>query len=105
MPLHKIETITTSRSVYFVEAPDIETAKHEVCAGYANPASDDFLGELVSTAAQVKRKHFDKWLQHEQELGRDSNASYWMGDALIHHVEEPFSTDLACTDDSCPCGL
>lgn len=86
MPLHKIETITTSRSVYFVEAPDIETAKHEVCAGYANPATDDFIGEHVNYATQIKRKHFDKWLRHEEELGRNSNASYWMGTALIHKV-------------------
>lgn len=88
MPLFVVDTISTFRVRYVIEADSVEHAYDEVTMIDSGNPDDKFeefsqkwLGETIVDGREIKRKHFDKMLKE------DENCCHWMGDALIRKID------------------
>ncbi|HEY6436619.1 MAG TPA: hypothetical protein VIY47_08515, partial [Ignavibacteriaceae bacterium] len=89
--LFLVETITTFKHVYFVEAEELEHAYDEVTM--IDSGNDDdtfeaaeqiFLGETITGGRKISDKKFEKLLK---EIGKKGTGSPWMGEKLIRKID------------------
>jgi hypothetical protein len=88
MPLFVVDTISTFRQRYVVEAKTLEHAYDEVSMIDSGSEEDHFeefsqrwLGETIVDGREIKMKHFHKMLEE------DENCNSWMGDKLIRKID------------------
>lgn len=86
--LFVVDTISTIRLRYVIEAESLEHAYDEVTMRDSGNSDDDFdefsqewLGETIIDGRQIKMKHFNKM------LGEDKGCSSWMGEKLIRKID------------------
>ena len=91
--LYIVDTISTFRHRYVVEANELEHAYDEVSMIDSGADEDSFesvsqrhLGEVIIDGREITKTDFDKMLT---ELANDKNegCSYWMGDKLIRVID------------------
>ena len=88
MPLFVVDTISTFRQRYVVEAETLEHAYDEVTMIDSGEEEDRFeefsqkwLGETIVDGRKIKMKHFHKMLEE------DENCNAWMGEKLIRKID------------------
>ena len=88
-----VDTITTSRLRYVIEATDIEHAYDEV--SMVNSGNDDdsfpevsqrWLGETIIDGREITQEDY-KTLLSEYEQDKLETCSYWMGEKLIRKID------------------
>jgi hypothetical protein len=91
MPLFIVDTITTTRMRYVIDAKEASHAEDEVTMiDSGNPDdffeefSQRFLGETIVDTRKITKKEFDKMLK---ELEVNKEGSHWMGDELIRTIK------------------
>jgi 16S rRNA C1402 (ribose-2'-O) methylase RsmI len=91
--LYVVETISTFRHRYVVEAKELTHAFDEVTMRDSGSDTDDFdevtqkhLGETIIQGHEITKEEFDKMLV-ELQSDKDELASYWMGDKLIRKIK------------------
>ena len=91
--LYIVDTISTFRHRYVIEAAELEHAYDEVTM--IDSGNDDnsfesvsqrYLGETIIDGREISKKEFDKMLK-TLEADKDENCSYWMGDKLIRVLD------------------
>ena len=84
-----VETITTYRHRYAIEAAGIEDAKtillnHRILGGDDfDEVTQKYLGETIMQGREITKQDFDQMLK---DLAEDTSetSSTWMGDKLIY---------------------
>lgn len=91
--LYIVDTISTFRHRYVIEAAELEHAYDEVTMIDSGNDDDSFesvsqryLGETIIDGREISKKEFDKMLK-TLETDKDENCSYWMGDKLIRVLD------------------
>ena len=91
--LYIVDTISTFRHRYVIEAAELEHAYDEVTMVDSGNEDDSFesvtqrhLGEVIVDGREISKKDFKKMLK-ELEKDKDENSSYWMGDKLIRVID------------------
>lgn len=90
MPIFLINTLSTFRMKYAIEAETLEHAMDELVMTEHNRDFDEvtqrWLGEQIMDAQVVTQEQLQDMLK---QLSEDSNemSSHWMGDKLIHKVQ------------------
>lgn len=90
MPIFLINTLSTFRMKYAIEAETLEHAMDELVMTEHNRNFDEvtqrWLGEQIMDAQVVTQEQLQDILK---QLSEDSNemSSHWMGDKLIHKVQ------------------
>lgn len=91
MPLYIVDTITTFRNRYVVEADELEHAYDEVTmvdsgdeADAFEPAAQKYLGETIIDGRKISREKFARLLKEIEETGE---GSHWMGEKLIRKID------------------
>lgn len=90
MPIFLINTLSTFRMKYAIEAETLEHAMDELVMTEHNRNFDEvtqrWLGEQIMDAQVVTQEQLQDMLK---QLSEDSNemSSHWMGDKLIHKVQ------------------
>lgn len=86
--LFVVDTISTFRQRYVIEAECLEHAYDEVTMRDSGNEADSFeefsqewLGETIIDGRKIKMKHFNKMLEE------DKNCSGWMGEKLIRKID------------------
>jgi len=86
--LFVVDTISTFRQRYVVEAECLEHAYDEVTMVNSGDPADAFgefsqlwLGETIVDGREIKMKHFNKMLVEDKE------CSSWMGENLIRRID------------------
>ena len=91
--LYIVDTISTFRLRYVVEANELEHAYDEVTMVSSGSEDDMFpevtqrhLGETIVDGREITKKEFDNMLK---DLAKDDNenCSHWMGDKLIRVID------------------
>jgi hypothetical protein len=82
-----VDTISTFRQRYVIEAESLEHAYDEVTMRDSGSEDDDFeefsqkwLGETIIDGREIKMKHFNKMLEEDKE------CCGWMGEKLIRKI-------------------
>lgn len=85
--LFVVDTISTFRQRYVIEAETLEHAYDEVTMRDSGDEADDFeefsqkwLGETIIDGKEIKMKHFKKMLEEDKE------CCGWMGEKLIRKI-------------------
>lgn len=88
MPLFVIDTISSFRMRYVIEAEDVSHAMDEVTmrdsgneADFVEEFSQKYLGETILDGREITKEQYDDLLQS------DPNCSRWMGEKLIHKID------------------
>ena len=91
--LYIVDTISTFRHRYVVEANELEHAYDEVTMVDSGNDADSFesvtqrhLGEVIVDGREITKEDFDKMLK-ELENDKNEMCSYWMGDKLIRVLD------------------
>ena len=90
MPIFLIDTLSTFRMKYAIEAETLEHAYDELVMTEHSRTFDEvtqkWLGEQIVQGQQVS---YEELLVLVNNLDKDESelSSYWMGDKLIHKVE------------------
>lgn len=90
MPIFLINTLSTFRMKYAIEAETLEHAMDElVCTEHDrnfDEVTQRWLGEQIMDAQVVTQDQLQDMLK---QLAEDKNemSSHWMGDKLIHKVQ------------------
>jgi hypothetical protein len=91
MPLYIVDTITTFRNRYVIEADELEHAYDEVTmvnsgdeADFFEPASQKWLGETIVDGRKISKEKFVKLIKEIEETGE---GSHWMGEKLIRKLD------------------
>lgn len=86
--LFVVDTISTFRQRYVIEAESLEHAYDEVTMRDSGSEDDDFeefsqkwLGETIIDGREIKMKHFNKMLEEDKE------CCGWMGEKLIRKID------------------
>ena len=89
--LFVVDTITSFRNRYVIEAESLEHAYDEVSmldSGNDNDLFDPFsqkaLPEQILDGKEISKKKFDKMIKELEETGE---GSPWMGEKLIHRID------------------
>lgn len=87
-----VDTISTFRHRYVIEAKSLEHAYDEVTMKDSGNMNDYFeevtqkhLGESIVDGREISETDFKNMLK-ELELNKEENSSYWMGDKLIRRI-------------------
>jgi hypothetical protein len=93
MKLFIVDTISTFRLRYVIEAESLEHAYDEVTMNDSSAEKDIFeavsqkhLGEIIIDGQEINKKKFDKMLE-DLENNKEETCSYWMGEKLIHKID------------------
>jgi hypothetical protein len=90
MPIYIIDTTSTFRMKYAIEAKSAEHALDELTMTEHNRTFDEitqkWLGEQILDVREVTSDQFDTLMESLTE-NKDEMSSYWMGDQLIHKVQ------------------
>jgi hypothetical protein len=96
--LFLVETITTFRHKYVIEADALEHAYDEVTMQHSGNPADDFpevtqrfLGEQIIDGRKITKAEFDKLLVTLAN-DKDELSSTWLGDELIRKINYKEST-------------
>lgn len=88
-----VDTITTFRHRYVIEANEISHAYDEVTmidsgnlADAFESASQKYLGETIIDGREITKEDFDNMLVELMTDNTGENSSYWMGDELIRKI-------------------
>lgn len=90
MPIFLINTLSTFRMKYAIEAETLEHAMDELVCTEHDRSFDEvtqrWLGEQIMDAQVVTQEQLQDMLK---QLAEDKNemSSHWMGDKLIHKVQ------------------
>ncbi len=91
--LYLVDTVTTFRHRYVIEANELEHAFDEVTMRDSGNHDDHFeevtqlcLGEQISDGREISKKEFKKMLKNLETDNREV-SSYWMGDKLIRKID------------------
>lgn len=86
--LFVVDTISTFRQRYVIEAESLEHAYDEVTMCDSGDEADAFeefsqkwLGETIIDGREIKMKHFNKMLEEDKE------CCAWMGEKLIRKID------------------
>jgi hypothetical protein len=86
-----VETITTFKHTYVIEAEELEHAFDEVTmidsgndADYFESVEQESLGETIIGGRKISMKKFYKLLG---EVERKGTGSHWMGEKLIRKID------------------
>jgi len=89
--LFVVDTISTFKQRYVIEAESLEHAYDEVTMRDSGSEDDNFeefsqkwLGETIIDGREIKRKHFDGMLK---DLEKTGEGSHWMGEDLIRKID------------------
>ena len=89
MPIYIVDTISTFRLRYAIEAKCLEHAYDEVVMNESNHTFDDLtqkhLGEQIIDGKQVTLEEYTQLLSDLKETPGEM-SSYWMGEKLIHKI-------------------
>lgn len=89
MPIYLVDTISSFRLRYAVEAKSLEHAMDEIVMNEANHQFDDLtqkhLGEQIVDGREVTKEEFDKYVVGLKDDMAEM-SSHWMGDKMIHKV-------------------
>ena len=89
MPIYLVDTISTFRLRYAIEAKSLEHAYDEIVMNEANHQFDDLtqkhLGEQIVDGREVTMEEFNNDVAGLKD-DRDEMSSHWMGDKMIHKV-------------------
>jgi len=89
MPIYLVDTISTFRLRYAVEAKSLEHAYDEIVMNEANHQLDDLtqkhLGEQIIEGREVTLGEFNKYIAELRD-NKDEMSSHWMGEKMIHKV-------------------
>lgn len=90
MPIFLVDTLSTFRMKYAIEADTLEHAYDELVATEHNRNFDEisqkWLGEQIIEGREVTKLTLDITL-HQLQNDRSEMCSHWMGDKLIHKVD------------------
>ena len=90
MPIFLINTLSTFRMKYAIEAETLEHAMDElVCTEHDrnfDEVTQRWLGEQIMDAQVVTQEQLQDILKQLAE-DKDEMSSHWMGDKLIHKVQ------------------
>lgn len=84
--LFVVDTVSTFRVRYVIEAESLEHAYDEVTMRGTSSEdefeefSQEWLGDTIFDGREIKKKHFNKMLKE------DKNCNAWMGDKLIRKI-------------------
>ena len=88
MPLFVVDTISTFRHRYVIDAECLEHAYDEVTMINSGDEKDQFdefsqrwLGETIVDGREIKMKHFNKMLEEDEE------CCSWLGEKLIRKID------------------
>jgi hypothetical protein len=88
-----VDTISTVRHRYVIEADELEHAYDEVVmvdSGHDDdtfePFSQKYLGQTIIDGRQINEQEFSKMLD-EFSVNKDKLCSHWMGNELIRKVD------------------
>jgi hypothetical protein len=90
MPIFLIDTLSTFRIKYAIEAETLEHAKDELVMTEHNRTFDEvtqkWLGEQIVEGREVS---YEELLVLMNKLATDKEelSSHWMGDKLIHKID------------------
>jgi hypothetical protein len=91
MPLFIVDTITTTRMRYVIDAKEASHAEDEVTMldsgnpdDFFNEVSQKCLGETIVDTREITKDEFDKMLG---ELADKAEGCYWLGDKLIRKIK------------------
>lgn len=91
--LFLVDTISTFRHKYVIEAESLEHAYDEIVMKDSGSTSDAFdevtqryLGETIVDGREISRKDFKKLLI-DLAKDKDEMSSHWMGDDLIRRID------------------
>ena len=93
--LYVVDTISSFRRRYVIEAESLEHAYDEVTmvdSGDENdmfePVSELYMGENIIDGRKIKRTEFDKMLKKlENSPDYRESSSHWLGDQLIRKID------------------
>lgn len=90
MPIFLINTLSTFRMKYAIEAETLEHAMDELVMTEHNRDFDEvtqrWLGEQIMDAQVVTQEQLRDTIKQLSE-DKDEMTSHWMGDKLIHKVQ------------------
>ena len=91
--LYIVDTISTFRHRYVIEANELEHAYDEVTMINSGDEDDAFpevtqrhLGETIIDGREITKKEFKKMLESLKD-DKDESCSYWVGDNLIRVLD------------------
>ena len=91
--LYIVDTISTFRHRYVIEAAELEHAYDEVTMVDSGNDADSFesvsqryLGETIIDGREITKKDFTKMLKDFAE-DKNEGCSHWMGDKLIRVID------------------
>jgi len=89
MPIYIVDTTSTFRMKYAIEARSAEHALDELTMTEHNRTFDEitqkWLGEQILDVTEVTPHQFEVLMESLSE-NKDEMSSYWMGNELIHKV-------------------
>lgn len=89
MPIFLVDTLSTFRMKYAIEAETLEHAMDELVMTEHNRNFDEvtqrWLGEQIIEGREVSYEEL-LVLMNKLEKDKDEMSSHWMGDKLIHKV-------------------
>ena len=90
MPIFLINTLSTFRMKYAIEAETLEHAMDELVMTEHNREFDEitqrWLGEQIMDGEEISYEQL-LVLLNKLEKDKDELSSHWMGDKLIHKVQ------------------
>jgi hypothetical protein len=91
--LFVVDTITTFRHRYVIEAESLEHAYDEVTmidsgndADMFESVSQRYLGETIIDGRKISKEKFDKMVT-KLSIDAKENCSHWLGDRLIRRID------------------
>jgi len=90
--LFVVDTISSFRMRYVIEAEELEHAHSEVLMRNSNDKTafeemtQRYLGETVLDGREITKKEFNSMLT-QYETDKDELSSYWMGEKLIRVID------------------
>ena len=89
MPIYLVDTISTFRLRYAIEAKSLEHAYDEIVMNEANHEFDDLtqkhLGEQIVDGREVSIEEFNNYVVGLKD-DMDEMSSHWMGEKMIHKI-------------------
>ena len=90
MPIFLVDTLSTFRMKYAIEAETLEHAMDELVMTEHNRTFDEvtqrWLGEQIIEGREVSYEEL-LVLMNKLEKDKDEMSSHWMGDKLVHKVK------------------
>jgi len=103
--LFVVDTISTFRLRYVIEAENVEDAYDEVAMIDSDNADNSFdeltqkfLGEMIIDGREITKAQFDTMLL-DLENDKTETSSHWMGESMIRRVAYPVEVEQGQNDE------